>query len=391
MLVQSYGISEEDLGDPSHVHQQSVYVVGRICPNLTATVKSNLSSIDTTGGLPKLKPSHDGILLESSKLQGAGARVPVRFEKDCIVRRPPGMEEDDECADAGGDAELFGIFPGMIVGLKGRNGGGDGFGAEEVLLVSCNARSRYRLRKPTDSGTVNYCGVSQLPYLCQSTTLPSRLLELQHSCNYLEGQSLKVAMASGPFTSDQTLDFAPWHRFMDNLERETCDVLVLLGPFVPLEHPLLPTSSHTPQDLFKRHFASRLNAVTAATGAKASACTPILIPSVLDSLSSHAAWPQPKYELAELGLTKKTKLLPNPCLFSVNEVVLGVSTADALRDLRSEELVLRLKRQAPSKAMPTSSSSQRVQGEDVIARAIRHILSQRRCVGRSDRAKIACR
>lgn len=135
LLVEAYGISEEDLGDPSHVHQQSVYVVGRICPNVVAPTSSKPNGPDSTSGLPKLKPSHDGILLESSKLQGAGARLPVRFEKDCIVRRPPGMDHDDD-ATASSAAELLGVFPGMIVGLKGRNGGGDGFGAEEVLLVS---------------------------------------------------------------------------------------------------------------------------------------------------------------------------------------------------------------------------------------------------------------
>ncbi|CAO1620607.1 unnamed protein product [Parajaminaea phylloscopi] len=353
LLVEAYRINEEDLGDPSHIHQQSVYVVGRVCPSLSAPASSKQAVQDATGGLPRLRPSHDSILLESSKLQGAGARVPVTFDKQCIIRRPPGSEEEHEEASGAGAAELLGIFPGMIVGLKGRNGGGDGFGVEEVLL---------------------------LPSLYQSSTPPSRLLELQHSGNHLSGQPLNVAIASGPFTSESNLDFEPWHRLMDNLEREPVDVIVLMGPFVPLTHPLLPTSSLLPQDLFKRHFAARLNALTAHTSSRVAACTPILIPSVLDTLSSHAAWPQPKYDAAELGLTKKTKLLPNPCLFSINEVVLGVSTADALRDLRSEELVLRLKRQQPASkagATPATTQQTQVQREDVLARAVRHILSQR--------------
>lgn len=194
-------------------------------------------------------------------------------------------------------------------------------------------------------------------------------------------------MASGPYTSKSDLDFAAWHSLVDNLEREPVDVIVLMGPFVPSSHPSLPTSKLTPQDIFKAHFATRLNALTSSSG---STCTPILLPSVLDALSSHAAWPQPKYDLAELGLTKKTKLLPNPCLFSINEVVLGVSTADVLRDLRSEELVLRLKRQPPSQGQkPSSAFSQQTQKEDVLARAVRHILSQRRSVHILLSAKLA--
>lgn len=137
LLIEAYGINEEDMGDPSHTHQQSVYVVGRICPSLNVSSKN---ADATATGLPRLKPSTDGILIESSKLQGAGARVPVRFEKDCILRRPPGMEDEDEMARTS-PAELLGIFPGMIVGLKGRNGGGDGFGCEEVLLVSVRLQS----------------------------------------------------------------------------------------------------------------------------------------------------------------------------------------------------------------------------------------------------------
>lgn len=236
----------------------------------------------------------------------------------------------------------------MVVGLKGRNGGGDGFGVEEVLL---------------------------LPSLYQASTAPSRLLELHHSSpSHLRGQALNIAVASGPYTSNDDLDFAPWHALVDNIEREPVDVLVLLGPFLPLSHPLLPTSPIMPADIFKRHFASRLNALTSSSS---SSTTPILVPSVSDALTSHAAWPQPKYDAAELGLTKKSKLLPNPCLFSVNEVVVGVSTADVLRDLRSEELVVRLKKAAGA-GMSQASQQQPQQSEDVIARAVRHVLSQRR-------------
>lgn len=346
LILETYNISEEDLGDPSHTHQQSVYVVGRITPNLTAmTAKASDNTAATAGGLPRLKPSADGILIESSKLQGAGARVPIRFEKDCTIRRPPG----DTDADSGpsSPAELLGLFPGQVLCLKGRNGGGSVFGVEEVLL---------------------------LPSLYQASTAPSRLLELQHTApNHLRGQALNIAVASGPYTAETDLDFAPWHALMDNVAREAVDVLVLLGPFIPLSHPLLPTSQQLPADLFKQHFASRLNGLTSPSGSPGT--TPILLPSVLDALTSHAAWPQPKYDAAELGLSKKTKLLPNPCLFSVNEVVVGVSTADVLRDLRGEELVVRLKNAAAQTGGATPPTPQK---EDVIARAVRHIMSQRR-------------
>lgn len=136
LIAETYGLSEEDISDPSIVSQESVYAVGRICPNLLHSGKDQQkdSNANPTIGLPRLQPTSAGILLESSKLQGAGQRVPIWFTKDCILKRQPGAEEDEEIGS--GAAELLGLFPGMLVGVKGRNGGGEGFGVEQVLLVS---------------------------------------------------------------------------------------------------------------------------------------------------------------------------------------------------------------------------------------------------------------
>lgn len=55
---------------------------------------------------------------------GSGSRVLVKFDSDLKVRGgTPG---------AGG----IGLFPGCLVGLRGRNGGGKMFSAKEIFMVS---------------------------------------------------------------------------------------------------------------------------------------------------------------------------------------------------------------------------------------------------------------
>lgn len=54
---------------------------------------------------------------------GSGARVPLRFSPTLKIRGGPQ------------GASSVGLFPGAIVALKGRNGGGGMFVVEEILAV----------------------------------------------------------------------------------------------------------------------------------------------------------------------------------------------------------------------------------------------------------------
>ena len=83
-------------------------VVGRIVTIADST---------TTSGLQKLNET--SIALESSRMMGSGVRVPLRFNTSLKVH---------------GGARV-GFFPGAIVALRGRNGGGGWFSVSEVLPV----------------------------------------------------------------------------------------------------------------------------------------------------------------------------------------------------------------------------------------------------------------
>jgi hypothetical protein len=129
----------DDFGDPAattevqpspllsqflaHDMQEEVYVVGRI-------------ALETeSAGVGAARLNEASIALESSRMNGSGARVPVRFAPDARIR-----------GGAHGTGGL-GLFPGEIVALRGRNGGGGWFQASELISVRDES---YGCTHPTD-------------------------------------------------------------------------------------------------------------------------------------------------------------------------------------------------------------------------------------------------
>jgi DNA polymerase alpha subunit B len=105
----AWGLSE--LGDPHFVSEEAIYTVGRILSPPTDSSKATASSL----------------YLESSRLLGSGKRIAMRFA-------PPGVLKVRGNAPG---VKGFGVYPGCLIGVRGRNGGGDAFVVDEVLLVSC--------------------------------------------------------------------------------------------------------------------------------------------------------------------------------------------------------------------------------------------------------------
>lgn len=104
-------ISPHSLEISPTLAQEEVTVVGRI-----------VHDAESSSGSVKLNEA--SLVLESSRMMGSGARVPLRFDADVKVRR--GVR------NGGGQ----GLFPGAIVALKGKNGGGGSFYVTEILSVS---------------------------------------------------------------------------------------------------------------------------------------------------------------------------------------------------------------------------------------------------------------
>jgi DNA polymerase alpha subunit B len=212
-ILETYKLVRDDIADPSVTSQENVYVVGRIAPVLNREDRT-----------PKLS---EGMVIESSRSIGSGSRTPLQFAKSVTMRGLSSPHGEERIMHTSGFGRQIGLFPGMTAGFKGRNGGGDAFVVEEILMPTA---------------------------LPSAITNADELLNYQYSPSRLHGNALQIQVASGPFTNDGDLDFIPWHRLMDQVERQKPDVILLLGPFLSVHHPLLldPNLNELP----KAHFST---------------------------------------------------------------------------------------------------------------------------------------
>jgi DNA polymerase alpha subunit B len=235
------------------------------------------------------------LVLEMSRRMGAGLRVPLKVDA----------------------LSSYQFFPGQIVALRGTNASGLYFTVKEVLSV---------------------------PQLPLPVSTPAVIDVLNQKVE--PTQPLNIIYASGPYTADDNLDFEPLQALCSQASDSGADALILTGPFLDIEHPLLASGDFDVPDikslddastttLFRLWISSPLQKLCSANPN----ITIIMVPSVRDMTSKHTAWPQEQLtKKIELGLPKQVKLLPNPCFISLNEVVLGISTQDILFELSREQL-----------------------------------------------------
>ncbi|KAK3067835.1 DNA-directed DNA polymerase alpha subunit pol12 [Teratosphaeriaceae sp. CCFEE 6253] len=268
------------------------------------------------------------VALESSRRMGAGLRVPLKF-----------------------DGAGYDVFPGKIVAVRGTNVSGEYFTVTEFL---------------------------PLPPMPLPASTPAELdihNDRLTSSDGSETRPLSLLIASGPYTTDTDLSFAPMHTLLSRAETELTDVLILTGPFLDLEHPLIASGDfddalppNTPldpdratlPDLFRALIAQPLQTLVRAVPS----ITIILVPSLRDAISKHACWPQDRFPRQNLGLPKQVQVVTNPIMLSVNEILFAVSTQDVLSELRRENVYA-----AGGKGQQSS--------DDLLARMTRGVIEQR--------------
>ncbi|KAK3370341.1 DNA polymerase alpha subunit B N-terminal-domain-containing protein [Podospora didyma] len=247
------------------------------------------------------------LVLETSRRMGGGLRVPLKLDQ----------------------LKGYQFFPGQIVALKGINTSGSDFTVHEVLSIPLLPAAA----SPPDVLEAHRERLRGGPDAMESDSEP---------------MPLNIMFASGPYTADDNLDFEPLHTLCNEAADTYVDALVLTGPFIDMEHPLIASGDFDlPEDaiyepdaatmntVFKYMISPALNRLVAANPH----VTVLLVPSVRDVLDKHVSWPQDGFPRRELGLPKSVKIVGNPMTFSMNETVLGVSSQDALWELRHEELI----------------------------------------------------
>jgi DNA polymerase alpha subunit B len=70
--------------------------------------------------------------------------------------------------------------------------------------------------------------------------LASRVDKLR---NYADRKSLELTVACGPFTASDGLFYKTLDALIEVLTEEPPDILMLIGPFVDLKHPVIQSCS----------------------------------------------------------------------------------------------------------------------------------------------------
>lgn len=217
------------------------------------------------------------------------------------------------------------LFPGQVVAVRGTNPTGFCVAASEVH---------------------------------QGLPLPMQRTGLQELVAFTEAASRvqSCVVAAGPYTSSEDLAYEPLAALLEYCATESADMLLLMGPFVDAEHPLVCSGAldETFEDVYQSQVAVRLTEFAESQGGRTRV---VLVPSTRD-VHHDPVFPQPP-----LGEVAGATALANPATFSCNEVVFGCSSADWLMACTKEEV---------------SKAAGQV---DRLPALASHIISQRRCEG----------
>ncbi|KAH8104494.1 DNA polymerase alpha, subunit B [Cristinia sonorae] len=304
IVKEHYDIPE--FGDPSATTEEDIYVVGRV----------TLDSDSLSSGSVKMNEA--SLALETSRAMGSGVRMPFRFE--------PGVKVREGDRGVGG----IGLFPGAIVALRGKNGGGGWFMVSEIL----------------------------------SLPVPKTHVKQEEDLK----PAFSMCIACGPYTTDADLKFRPWQVLLAKLKEEKPDVILLAGPFLDATHSWIKQGQveATPSSMFRDIIITPLQEYLDTR----EGCLVIIVPSVRDLLSDHTVFPQAQFS-TQLCNDPRVRFVPNPSRFCLNGVSFGVSTVDILFHLRKEEFFKRVSAVEPEANVNTPL------GPDPMANLCKHLLEQR--------------
>lgn len=294
ILVQEHHkLDDSEFGSAASQSINEVVAVGRIASD-SLDGKLNASSL----------------VLETSRRMGAGLRVPLKLPLETSL---PGFQ----------------FFPGQIVALRGINASGEDFTVSEILKVPL-------LEGSASTPAAIDAHVQRLrggPDAMDSDTDPA---------------PLNILLGAGPYTADDNLDFEPLHALCSQAADSYADALILTGPFLDIDHPLIASGDFDlPEDAMNEPdtatmttvFRHLISPAFKQLVSSSPHITILLVPSIKDAISNHVSWPQEPFPRKELGLPKSVKIIGNPMSFAVNEVSIGISSQDILTELRQSEVI----------------------------------------------------
>eukprot|EP00053_Salpingoeca_punica_P011715 m.104425 g.104425 ORF g.104425 m.104425 type:complete len:664 (-) comp15756_c0_seq2:1515-3506(-) len=256
----------------SHVAQavqSRAVVAGRICVDAVGDARLNAQSI----------------LLEGSRETSNGERVKL---------------DVSELAE-------FSLFPGQIVVCDGSNSTGECFVPRTIHQGAPPA-----LIKSRNTDLVQHYFSSPMA---------------------TDAQAVELIVASGPYTADSDLSYAPLDDLLEVIGREKPDAVILMGPFVDAEHSIIKTGQVdvTYEELFKNITSRIIDNIRLAS----SHTEIVFVPSLRD-VHHDCVYPQPPLVI-DTRDDEKVHMFSNPCTFMIKEMLVAVNATDILMDLTQKE------------------------------------------------------
>ena len=215
------------------------------------------------------------ILLEGSMETSGGERIPLELN----------------------DVMNYSLFPGQIVALQGKNSTGSKIYPSSI-----------------------YSG-SRLPFY--TATKKDLKVDEGHFTLYV---------ACGPYATNDTatLSYTPLENLMKVIQLEDPDVVIMLGPFVDIKHPLIQTGKI--DFTFDELFLFICNKVTSTV--KNLKTEIVFVPSQRD-VCHDIVYPQPPFKEEP---TKRITMMSDPSTIMINDVSIGMTSTDILFHLGAEEV-----------------------------------------------------
>jgi DNA polymerase alpha subunit B len=170
-----------------------------------------------------------------------------------------------------------------------------------------------------------------------------------------------LVVAAGPFTCAGDLAYEPLTELLSYCTEKRPDVLLLVGPFVDTEHPLV--AGGTLDESFDTLFDTRVrDALLTYCDAAGGACRVALLPSTRDA-AAQPVFPQPPLDsrlFDDTPVPAQIICAPNPAVLRVGGLDVAASAADILKALSGAE-----------------AARGGAANEDRLARLASHVIGQR--------------
>ncbi|XP_055923799.1 DNA polymerase alpha subunit B [Eupeodes corollae] len=190
------------------------------------------------------------------------------------------------------ETKSFGVFPGQVVMVSGRNPKGDTIIVEEVIADRV-------LQPPT------------IPKLTES---------------------LSFVVAAGPFTNSDDLVYDPLHDLVLYCKDNQPDVLILTGPLMDAEHKSI--NENVLAEPFEVFFEKMISGLVEVLGNE---ITILVVASCRDANSD------PVYPTMPVTLKMtypNVHMLPDPSIVDLNGITIGMTSTDVLDHILNNELAV---------------------------------------------------